>query len=65
MARLRRLLSTFCPQIFGAFQVAGETFTAQYFTYQQEAQGLYAELLSYFFVYFKCCSDFLLYFYKC
>ena len=31
---------------------------------QQEVQGLYAELFS-FFVYFKCCSDFLLYFYKC
>ena len=31
---------------------------------KQEAQGLYAELFS-FFVYFKCCSDFLLYFYKC
>ena len=28
---------------------------------QQEVQGLYAELFS-FFVYFKCCSDFLLYF---
>ena len=32
--------------------------------FQQEAQGLYAELFR-FFVYFKCCSDFLLYFYKC
>ena len=31
---------------------------------RQEAQGLYAELF-YFFVYFKCCSGFLLYFYKC
>ena len=30
---------------------------------QQEAQGLYAELFS--FVYFKCLSEFLLYFYKC
>ena len=30
---------------------------------KQEAQGLYAELFS-FFVYFKSCSDFLLYFYK-
>ena len=28
---------------------------------KQEAQGLYAELFS-FFVYLKCCSDFLLYF---
>ena len=30
---------------------------------KQEAQGLYAELFS--FVYFKCLSDILLYFYKC
>ena len=30
---------------------------------QQEAQGLYAELFS--FVYFKCLSEILLYFYKC
>ena len=29
---------------------------------QQEAQGLYAELFS--FVYFKCLSEFLFYFYK-